>query len=95
MPRYYLHIQQGGQLPQDPDGIECPNVEAARAEAVAGIRDILAVAIEYGANDGLDGAIVIADESGRELMTIPFSEALPPRMRPTTYCEGLIKSAFL
>ena len=83
MPRYYLHIQQGDQLLQDPDGIECPNLEAARAEAVAGIRDILAEAIKRGADDGLDDVLVVADVSGRELMTIPFTEALPPRMRPT------------
>jgi hypothetical protein len=83
MPRYYLHIQQGDQLLRDTDGIECPNLEAARAEAVAGIRDILAAAIKRGADDGLDDAIVIADESGRELITILFREALPPRMRPT------------
>jgi hypothetical protein len=84
MPRYYLHIQQGDQLLRDPDGIECLDLEAARAEAVAGIRDILAEAIKRGADDGLEDVLVITDESGRELITIPFSEALPPRMHPTT-----------
>jgi len=83
MPRYYLYIQRGDQLLQDPDGIECPNIEAARAEAVTGIRDILPEAIKRGADDGLDDVLVIADESGRELIIIPFSEALPLRMRPT------------
>ncbi len=56
MPKYYLHIQQGDQLLQNLDGIECPDVEAARAEAVAGIRDILAEAIKRGADNGLDDA---------------------------------------
>jgi len=51
-----------------------------RAEALDGVRDVLGEAIRCGRDDWLDDAIVITDGTGRELMTIPFIEALPPRL---------------
>jgi len=80
MPRYYRHIRQGDQLIQDPEGVELPGLDVARAEALAGIRDILAESIRHGTDDGIDDAIVITDEAGRELMIVSFAEALPPRL---------------
>ncbi|MFC5483162.1 DUF6894 family protein [Microvirga aerilata] len=80
MSRYYRHIRQGDRLIQDPEGVELRDLDAARAEAIQGIRDILAEAIKRGTDNPLDDAIVITDEAGRELMTIPFIEALPPRL---------------
>jgi hypothetical protein len=80
MPRYYCHIRQGDRLIEDPDGIERPDLDAARAEALDGVRGLIGEAIRYGRDDWLDEAIVITDETGRELMTIPFIEALPPRL---------------
>jgi hypothetical protein len=81
MPRYYRHLRQGDQLIQDTDGIELADLDAAQADALEGIRDILAEAIKRGNDVPLDDAIVITDEAGRELMTIPFIKALPPRLR--------------
>ncbi|MEE1612724.1 DUF6894 family protein [Microvirga sp. CF3016] len=81
MPRYYCHIQQGEKLIQDPNGVELPSLDAARMEAFDGIRDILAAGIRRGDDDALDDVLIITDETGRELMTIPFTEALPPRLR--------------
>jgi len=80
MPRYYRHIRQGDQLIQDPEGIELPDLDAARADALQGIRDIIAEGIRRGREDWLYDAIVLADEAGQGLMTIPFIEALPPRL---------------
>ena len=45
MPQYYRHIWQGDQLIQDTDGVELADLDAARADALEGIRDILAEAI--------------------------------------------------
>jgi hypothetical protein len=81
MPWFYRHIRQGVQLIHDTDGIELTDLDAARADALEGIRDILAEAIKRGTDVPLDDAIVITDEAGRELMSIPFIEALPPRLR--------------
>ena len=81
MPRYYRHLQQGDQLIHDADGIELADIDAARADALEGIRDILAEAIKRGNDVPLDDALIITDEAGQEVMTLPFVEALPPRLR--------------
>jgi Domain of unknown function (DUF6894) len=80
MPRFYLNIRQGERLLGDPEGIERPDLDAAQADALDGIRDLLAEAVKQGKDDLLDDAIVITDEAGREVMTIPFTEGLPPRL---------------
>ncbi|WP_230530800.1 DUF6894 family protein [Microvirga roseola] len=80
MPRYYCHIRQGGQIIEDSEGVDLPDIDAARDDALHGIRDLLSEAVRQGKDDWLDDAIIIADETGRELMTIPFIEALPPRL---------------
>ena len=81
MPQYYRHIRQGDQLIHDTDGVELADLDAARADALEGIRDILAEAIKRGNDVPIDDAIVITNKAGRELMTIAFIEALPPRLR--------------
>jgi hypothetical protein len=82
MPLFYLHIRQGdGRILEDPDGSDVPDINAARAEAIEGIRDLLAAAIKRGDDDVLNESIIITDNAGRELMTIPYVEALPPRLR--------------
>lgn len=80
MPRYYRHIRQGDYLIQDPEGIELSGLDAARAEVIDGIRDLVAEAIRRGRDDWVKDAIVITDAAGQELMTIPFIEALPPSL---------------
>jgi hypothetical protein len=80
MPRYYRHIRQGEQQTPDLEGIELPDLDAARAEAIDGIRDILAGAVRQGQDDWLMDAIVITDSLGQELMIVPFIEALPPSL---------------
>jgi hypothetical protein len=80
MPRYYRHIRQGDRLIDDPEGIDRPNLDAACAEVLDGIRDLLGEAIRRGRDDWLDDAIVITDEIGRGSMTIPFINALPPHL---------------
>jgi hypothetical protein len=79
MARYYCHIKQGEQLIQDPDGVELPDLDTARMEAIKGIRDVLAEGIKRGDDDAFDDVLVIANEAGQELLAIPFTDALPPR----------------
>jgi len=40
MPRYFFHLAFGGRLVPDEEGIELPDRSAARAEALAVIRDL-------------------------------------------------------
>ncbi|WP_134496746.1 DUF6894 family protein [Microvirga pakistanensis] len=86
MPRYFMHIRQGGQLIEDTEGVELPDLGAARAWALHGIRDLVGEAIRYGRDDWLDDALVITDATGRELMRVPFIEALPPRLYQALHC---------
>lgn len=42
MPKYYFNIREGEQLAEDAEGADFPDVPSARAEAEAGVREILA-----------------------------------------------------
>jgi hypothetical protein len=73
--RYFLHMRRGEELIQDPDGTELPNLDAVRAEAIQGARQILAQNV-------MSGSVVtgrkfeICDEQGKVLLVVPFSEAV-------------------
>ncbi|GEO19375.1 DUF6894 family protein [Microvirga aerophila] len=75
MPLYYLHIRIGDKLDADPDGAELPDIDAALAEALKVARELTAEI------PGYDGSTVIeiADEDGRTILTLPFSDALGPK----------------
>jgi hypothetical protein len=47
------HIRQGDRLIEAPEGIELPDLDAARAEAINGVRACLAEAIGKGRMFGL------------------------------------------
>ena len=82
MPRYYLHIQEGSDFIEDETGLELPDLEAAREEALEGARDLWAEVIKTGdRRDHLDTAIVIADEHRHELTRVGRIGVLPPRLR--------------
>ena len=42
MSRFFIHVRCGDTLTEDPEGYDLPNVEAARDEALAAAREILA-----------------------------------------------------
>ncbi|MCJ2106705.1 hypothetical protein MKK70_15225 [Methylobacterium sp. E-041] len=48
MPRFYLHLRDGDDLVEDPDGSDLPNVEAAKEEARASARYLLAERLREG-----------------------------------------------
>lgn len=62
MPRSFLHIRSGNELIEDPERSVLPDVEAAREEALASARDILAASLEAG-NVLDDQVIKIVDET--------------------------------
>jgi hypothetical protein len=75
MPRYYFNVRDGRDVDEDEEGVELPDLEAARAEAlatVAELRDEL----------GPDAARIeleITDDAGRRLLTIPFGRSAGKR----------------
>ena len=74
---YYFHLQCGEQLIRDGEGLDLPDADAARKEALAGARQIWADAIKAG-KSGIPDAFVIRDESGNDILSVPFDDALPP-----------------
>ncbi len=80
MGRFYFHIQDGGQLLQDPEGTDLPDVDAARQEAILAAREILIGAIKMG-KTLVPKAVVIADEEGRTLDVLPLASVLPESLR--------------
>lgn len=78
--RFFFHQQTKGGLIVDPDGSELPDIEAARAEAVASARQLWAAAIIAGADLPVQ-SFEIADQAGHLLLSVPSGEALPPSLR--------------
>jgi hypothetical protein len=80
MSRFYFHIRLGDEIVIDQEGSDLPDPVAAREEALAAARQILADAIRSG-NEATPEAFVIADGEGSELETVPFAMVLPKRLR--------------
>ncbi|WP_409567443.1 DUF6894 family protein [Methylobacterium sp. J-092] len=63
MPRFYLHLRDGDDLVEDPDGSDLPSVEEAKEEAHASARYLLAERLREG--KVIDGQrFEIVDEVG-------------------------------
>ena len=75
MPHYYLNLRYEHTDTPDQEGLDLPDLHAARAMAIAGIRDVLAHELLKGGID-LRGQVDITDESGAMLETILFRNAV-------------------
>jgi hypothetical protein len=71
MPRYFLHVNNSIGFVEDEEGVELPDLDAAREKAAAGVRSIIADEVLHGRAD-LRGRIDVADEEGRVLLSLPF-----------------------
>lgn len=75
MPRYYFHLREAGDVVPDEEGMELPDLDAARRFAVRGTRDLMAGAVLRGELP-LSHAVEIADQRGTVLKTVSFAEAV-------------------
>lgn len=75
MSLFHMHIHHCGMLARDEEGLELLDLEAARREAVAGARSIMADELMNG-RVCLGCRIEIEDSNGRLLATVPFREAV-------------------
>jgi hypothetical protein len=78
VPRFHLNIFNGDGAAPDEEGQDFPDLPAARAEAIRGIRSLLAAELAEGRIE-LGGRIEIADRGGRVLQTVAFAEAIEIR----------------
>jgi hypothetical protein len=75
MPRYHFHFVSDKRAFPDGDGIELPDLEAARVHARLSIRAVFTGPAER--YDWSGWRVSIRDESGSELASVPILEALP------------------
>jgi hypothetical protein len=74
MALFFLNVHDGITA-TDPEGVELPDLQAAREEAIAGIRTIVAQEVMIG-KVPIDQHIVITDENGQYLDTVSFEDAV-------------------
>ena len=75
MPRYYLHIRDGGELIEDMEGVDLPGVISAKDEAEQAARELLADKVRSG--EIVDGQkFEICDAWGNRMLTVPFRSVL-------------------
>jgi len=75
MPAYYFHIRDSDTLIRDPDGLELPDIDSARAECKNLILSVLReeqIDEEQSANRQFQ----VEDETGRTVLLVPFRLAL-------------------
>jgi hypothetical protein len=73
--RYRLHIHCEQCFAEDEEGVNLPSLEAARQEAVRGVRSILCDELMRGELN-LRGHIDVLDEAGTLVDTIKFEDAI-------------------
>jgi hypothetical protein len=75
MPKFYFHIRRDEEFMTDAEGVDLPDVEAARREGLLAAREMLAEMILH--NEVVDGQeFQITDEWGVIVATIPFRSAI-------------------
>jgi hypothetical protein len=77
MPRFFVNVRDGDYLTRDVEGIEVADLEAARVDALAAAREILAEAIKAGRGQD-NRQYEITDEAGQVLALVPLTDALTP-----------------
>ena len=76
MPLYFFHIQEGGDVLYDEDGSDHPDLEAAREEAIEGIRQIISAAVLVGNPLRLERRMLVDDQAGHTLLKVTFREVV-------------------
>ena len=78
MSRFHLHLHNAHVEASDEEGLDLPDLETARARAIAGIRDFIGHEAMKGELD-FRGQVDITDETDAILATIRFVEAFTIR----------------
>jgi hypothetical protein len=72
--RYFFHLYNDADV-MDDEGVDLPDLDAARANAVKEAREIMAETVAEG-RINFSHRIDIADESGAVLAAVTFAEAV-------------------
>lgn len=74
MPRFFFNVYDDVVAP-DEEGLELPNLQAARLHALAGARDLIASQVKHGymvRSHWID----VADELGEVILSVTFGDAV-------------------
>jgi hypothetical protein len=74
VPRYFFNVYDD-IIAQDDEGMELPNLAAARLNAIRGARDIIAEQVRHG-HFALSHWIDVKDEQGETVLTLTFRDAV-------------------
>lgn len=75
MPHFYFHVFNGTGETHDDEGVDLPDLDAARARALSGIRSILRDELSRGLLD-FGGMIRVTDAEGELFFEVPFDMAV-------------------
>jgi hypothetical protein len=75
MPTYFFHLTSRGDYVEDEEGIDLPDLEAARCEMIATARDLVLEGLQSG-DVNLNDEIEVADDGGQVLMTVKLGKAI-------------------
>jgi hypothetical protein len=76
MPNFYFHLKYSDRLWTDDEGLDFPNLSAAKREAEMTAREIVIEAIKSSVQT-VPHAVVISDDEGRTLHIQPIGAVLP------------------
>lgn len=75
MPRFFINVFNDIDVP-DEEGHDCPDLAAAREQAVKGAREMMADHVRVGRPITLHHRMEVTDDAGTVLVTIPFREVI-------------------
>jgi hypothetical protein len=77
VPRYFFHVYDD-VVAHDEEGIELPNIAAARLNALVGARSLISEQVKHGYFEQSHWVDVV-DEQGEAVLTVTFREAVDIR----------------
>ena len=80
MAKFYIHFRYHNTIAHDDVGIDLLSLKEAREVALFSLRELLAENIHADSKTPVM-AVIITDESGRELMVIPVQDVLPEPLK--------------
>ena len=80
MARYYFHFKSGDTVETDEEGLELADLSAVAREADLSARELMADAIKA-RKPNVPEAVVITDELGTEVYSLPIAAVLPKTLR--------------
>jgi hypothetical protein len=74
---YYFNVRTGSGIIEDPEGDTHPSLQAAREDALAQARALIAEGDQKG-EDRRSWRVEIMDRANQHMLTVAFSEVLDP-----------------